>query len=91
MRLEKIGCIALCLVLSTGLIFVHGGLCQPAKPDEAGTKVPAVSPEGKAPAPQAPCPAPAKEPGPGKAEAKPPVPGQPPETQPAKSEPREGC
>ncbi len=83
MRLKKIIFIGFCLVLSMGLILVNVGICQPTKPDEAGTKLPAVTPEGKAPAPQAPEQV--------KPEGKQAVPGKPPEKEPGKSESREGC
>ena len=91
MRLEKIIFIGLCLVLSMGLIFVNVGICQQSKPEESGTQLPAVTPEGKAPEPKAPCPPPAKAPEQVQPEGKQAVPAKPPEKQPAKSEPREGC
>jgi hypothetical protein len=79
--------------LCIGLIFLNVGICQSAKPDEAGTKVPAVSPEGKAPAPapEAACPTPAKAPETGKPEVKPAVPAKPPEKEPGKVRSEEGC
>jgi hypothetical protein len=91
MKLVKIICSGLCLVLCIGLIFLNVGICQTAKPDEAGTKVPAVSPAGKAPAPEAACPTPAKAPETGKPEGKPAVPAKPPEKEPGKVRSEEGC
>lgn len=91
MRLRKIIFIGLCLVLSSGLIVLNVGICQPTKPDETGTKLPAATPEGKPPAPQAPCNTPAKAPGEVKPESKPAAPATPPAKEPAKPEGSEGC
>jgi hypothetical protein len=91
MRLAKIIFIGFCLVLSIGLIFLNVGICQQTKPEASGTQQPAVSPEGKAPAPTGACPTPAKAPEQVKPESKPAVPAKPPEKQPGKAESQEGC
>jgi hypothetical protein len=77
--------------LSIGLIFLNVGICQQTKPDESGTQQPAVSPEGKAPAPKSPGSTPAKAPEQCKPESKPAVPAKPPEKEPGKVESKEGC